>query len=121
MTQIYVEVEDNPNCGYSPQQAFQVLGPPCQAPAVLIHEIGARPGPHVVVGWSSKDGGTPCPVTCVKVTDSGAGVSLLISGGDYGIRLRPAADHGPWDLGDARQWGEPYMLLDPAIRVEAMP
>ena len=63
-----------------------------------------------VTGWS---GSGPQPANAVKVSDSGAGVSLLIYGGDEGIRLRPASSTAPWSLYDPEQWGEPCLLLDP--------
>ncbi|MBI4305166.1 MAG: hypothetical protein HY678_02500 [Chloroflexi bacterium] len=119
LSQIYVEVEENPNCDYLPQQAFQALEPPREAAALLLDD-GPRPGPHVVVGWSSRGGGSPTAVTYAKVTDSGAGASLLVSGGDYGIRIRPAGSDSPWRIHDPEQWGEPYLLLDPAIRIETL-
>jgi hypothetical protein len=33
-----------------------------------------------------------------------------VVGGAWGLRLQPAAA-GKWDLNDASQWGEPYLLL----------
>lgn len=117
MAQIYVEVEENPNCDYSPLQTFQTLEPPRSAVALLVPEVTARQGAHAVVGWCSDRGGSPCAVIYARVTDSGSGSSLLISGGDFGIRLKPVGDRTPWAVGAAGQWGEPYMLLDPNAAV----
>jgi hypothetical protein len=114
MSQVWVEVEENPNCPYSPLQTFEGRGTERTADALLVQNVSGRAGPHVVVGWSSKDRGAPCPVRYVLVADSGAGVSLLVSGGDYGLRLRPAESSLEWSLDAADQFGEPYLLLDPA-------
>ncbi|MBI2964694.1 MAG: hypothetical protein HYY34_00660 [Chloroflexi bacterium] len=117
MAQIYVEVEENPNCAYSPLQTFQTLEPPKTATALVVPEVSGGRGAHAVVGWGSARGGSACPVTYARVTDSGAGSSLLISGGDFGIRLKPLGDRTPWKIGAAGQWGEPYMLTDAAAAV----
>lgn len=117
MPQIYVEVEESPNCEYSPLQTFQALEPPRTAAALVVSEVAGGRGAHSVVGWCSDRGGSPCAVTYARVTDSGSGSSLLVSGGDYGIRLKPAGDRTSWAIGAAGQWGEPYMLLDPNVAV----
>lgn len=116
MGHIFIDIEENDNCGYHPMQTFETVGDERVYAAVQIPDVYARTGPHVVVGWHSEDGGGPCPVTVVEVTDSGASTSLLIAGGDCGIRLRPAQAHAEapaWKLGDPNQWGEPYLLLPP--------
>ena len=46
--------------------------------------------PCWVVGWSSEGDGTPEDgVECVAVEDSGAGLSYLVHGGDWGLRFQP--------------------------------
>ena len=52
----------------------------------------------------------------VQVTDSGAAVSLLVAGGDFGLRIKPE-DSGDWSLAAEDQWGEPFMLLDPEAAI----
>ncbi len=120
MPQVWVEVEENPNCSYSPQQVFEARGPEMTADALLVPEVSGHDGPHEVVGWSGDLGGSPCPVRYVLVGDSGAGVSLLVAGGTFGIRLRPVGSRSPWRIGSADQWGEAYMLLDPSAPVSAI-
>jgi hypothetical protein len=120
LAQVYVEVEESPNCAYSPLQTFQALEPPLMSPGVRVASVSGRTGPHDVVGWCSDAGGSPCHVTCVQVTDSGAGSSLLVSGGDFGVRLRPSGNPRPWSIDDADQFGEPYLLLDPAAAIEPL-
>jgi hypothetical protein len=115
--QVWVEVEDNENCAYSPLQVFEGRGPESFAETLTIPELSRRQGAHVATGWSSDGGGSPCPVRYVIVSDSGAGVSLLVAGGDYGLRLRPASASGPWRLGDPAQFGEAYLLLPPDVPV----
>jgi hypothetical protein len=120
LAQVYVEVEESPNCAYSPLQTFQALEPPRTSTGVRIASASGRTGPHDLVGWCSDAGGSPCEVTCVRVTDSGAGSSLLVWGGDFGVRLRPSGSRRPWSVHDTEQFGEPYLLLDPAAVVEPL-
>lgn len=112
MGRIYIDVEENPNCGYHPMQTFETQTPERETDELWIPGVPGADGPHVVVGWCSDDNGSPCPVTLVEVTDSGAAVSLLVVGGDYGLRVKPEGSGG-WSIDAAGQWGEPYMLLDP--------
>ena len=46
-----------------------------------------------------------------RVLDAGQAVAHLISGGDWGIRMRPEGSPANWDLADEDQWGEPYLVL----------
>ena len=119
MAYIFVEVEENPNSWYLPMQAFEIRGDVRTAPAIRVDAVSGGEGPHEIVGWSSDGEGTPCEVIYVEVSDSGAAVSLLIKGGDYGIRMRPQGSSGPWRLGDDAQRGDPYMLV--AAEVEIIP
>ncbi len=121
MDRIYVEVEENPNSWYLPLQTFETRGEPKTASAIRVDAISGSDGPHDVVGWSSEGGGTPCDVTYVEISDSGAAVSLLVMGGDYGIRMRPANSPGPWSLDDETQRGDPYALLPPEIGIMPLP
>ena len=117
MPQVYVEVEESPNCSYFPMQVFEARGAEQQASELVVPEVSGARGPHAICGWCSEDGGSPCPVRWVEVGDSGAGTSLLVVGGDFGIRLKPAGSKAHWRPDDPAQWGEPYMLLDPDIEV----
>ncbi len=112
MPQIWVEVEESRNCPYSPQQVFETLGEVKTAAEIRVADVAGNEVSEIIAGWSSVDGGSPCPVRYVKVTDSGSGVSLLVCGGDFGIRVRPADRPGPWNLADSAQRGEAYLLLD---------
>jgi hypothetical protein len=111
MDQVWIDIEDNPNCGYFPMQTFEAQGTPQIAKSVVIDEVSGRDGPQEVVGWSAESGGSPSEVTVVLIGDSGAGMSRLVMGGDNGIRMRPAKSASEWSLDDAEQRGEPYILL----------
>ena len=114
MAQIWIDIEDNENCGYFPMQTFEMRGSPETSPSVVVDDLPGpegSEGPQEIVGWCSEGGGTPCEVTVVLVGDSGAGESRLINGGDNGIRIRPAGSSEPWSLDAGRQRGEPYILL----------
>jgi hypothetical protein len=111
MGQIWVEVEESDNCGYLPTQIFETRSEPMTADAVLTEAVSGGEGPHVVTGWSCEAGGGPAPITYVRVSDSGAAVSVLVRGGDCGIRLRAKEAGGPWEIGAQDQRGEPYLLL----------
>ncbi len=126
MGRIYIEVEENPNCAYHPLQTFETRTEERQVDELWIPGVPGKEGPHIAVGWSSgnavdnhENRSGPCPVTLVEVTDSGAAVSLLVAGGDYGLRIK-AAGSGYWSLDASEQWGEPYMLLDPNTQTRAI-
>ena len=111
MAQVWVEVEESPNAPYLPLQVFETKGESRRAAAIRVESVAGGAGPHEVVGWCSDGDGSPCEVTYTEVSDSGAAVSVLVVGGDYGIRMRPAASPAPWSLDDPAQRGEQYMLL----------
>lgn len=112
MGRIFIDVEENPNCGYHPMQTFETRTEEREVDELWVPGMPGEDGPHLVVGWCSEGGDGPCPLTLVEVTDSGAAVSMLVMGGDYGLRIKPEGS-GEWSLDAAEQWGEPYMLLDP--------
>ncbi len=59
-------------------------------------------GEHrVQAAWSD---GRRTPATQVRIEDSAAGISLLVYGGDYGLRLQ--RDDGP-------ERAEPYLIIAP--------
>lgn len=127
MGQIWVDVEENPNSEYLPMRVFETQGDEVVAPAIRVAEVSGGEGPHEIVGWSSEGGGTPTDVTYAPVTDSGAALSIIVVGGDFGIRMRPVGPEksgpetkeatGGWSLDDAGQRGEPYLLLPPDVEI----
>ena len=87
--QIYIEVEENDNCEYMSMQLYETRADPTPIAWVRLFEPGRPDGVYEVTGWSSEGGGTPCPAMYVPVSDSGQAIAHLISGGDWGIRMRP--------------------------------
>ena len=108
---IFLEVEDNENCEYMPLQVYEAHSDPVPIFEVNLEEPGRPPGVYSVTGWSSEGGGTPCPAMYAPVSDSGQAVVHLVYGGDWGVRFKPQGSEHPWDLGNADQWGEPYIML----------
>ncbi|MGH9749228.1 MAG: hypothetical protein ACRD6R_04820 [Candidatus Polarisedimenticolia bacterium] len=98
-------IEENPGCPEGCDLRFAAAGEPRRVTWVRPEEGAAAV--CGVSGWSSAGGGSPCPAFAVPVEDSGAGVSILIYGGDRGLRLTPPG---------GAPYGEPYLLLsDPEL------
>ncbi len=115
MAQVWIDIEDNDNCGYFPMQTFEVRGIERVASSVVLDSHANVEGRCEVVGWS--DDGV-CEVRVVAVGDSGAGESVLVYGGNHGIRLRSYKIGGEWSLFSPEEFGEPYMLLPSLVEVE---
>lgn len=101
-------IEPNPNTPDGCGQRFKAEGPPR---AVRCVRYWIAPDAHLlceVTGlWSAGGKGVPCPAMAVPVEDSGAGASMLVYGGDWGLRITPLdGAHDPF--------GEPYLLVAPA-------
>jgi len=75
-------------------------------------EDADAPGPFRVEGRDATD--RPCSARAISVEDSAAGVSVLVFGGDHGLRLFDERNPG------ASPRAEPYLLLPP-FAVEATP
>ncbi len=117
MGQIWVDVEENANSEYTPMRVFETQGDERVAHAIRVSEVSGGEGPHEIVGWSSEGGGTRTDITYAPVTDSGAAVSIIVVGGDFGVRMRPLEDEGDWSLDAEGQHGEPYLLLPPDVDI----
>lgn len=107
----YVEVESNPNSAQSASQVFRSITTPFRVAQVRIYEGEPEGLLCAITGWSSAHNGTPVDVYAVRIEDSSEGEAMLVYGGDWGIRLRPAASEAPWSNDDPSQWGEPYLVL----------
>lgn len=59
-----------------------------------------------------------CPAYVQTVEDSGAGVTHLVFGGIWGIRLKPVSLQEDWDLESRNQWGEPYLSVADASDIK---
>ena len=108
ITQVWIDIDENENCGYFPMQVFEVRGVERVAERLLLEDVNDVDGRCEIVGWS--DTGR-CEIRVVPVGDSGSGESLLVHGGNHGIRLRPELTNGDWSLDASCEFGEPYMLL----------
>ncbi len=115
MAQVWIDIEENDNCGYFPIQTFEARGEECRASAIALDNVVNVSGRCEVVGWND---GSKCEVRVVPIGDSGAGESILVYGGNHGIRLRPLASEASWSLDSDGQTGEPYMLLPTGTRVD---
>ena len=109
---IEIDVDSGANSDISFQRTFDAREDPREVTRVVAPRRDGVELPCAVTGWSA-DG--PCPAYATIVWDSGDGVTLLIYGGDEGIRLKPADSDAPWDVNDGSQWGEPCLLLDPSV------
>lgn len=107
----YVEVEPNDNSPMMAQHVFPNAGLPF--PVSHVHVYDGVPGGRLcaVTGWSSAGGGSEVRAYAVEVEDSSEGRAILVYGGDWGIRLRPAGSDAPWSLEDTNQWGETHLVL----------
>lgn len=104
-----IEIPTNPNCAAVDMRVFHELEAPRPVGAVRLERELGRARWYAVTGWTTA--GTPVAALAQKVDDSGDGIALLLRGGDAGLRLRPTEHQGPWQLGDPRQWGEPFLML----------
>lgn len=108
---IYLEVEENANCGYMPLQLYEARADAVPISRVRLFEPDVPHGVYEVTGWCSDDGGSPCPAMYAPVSDSGQAVVHLVMGGDWGIRLKPAGSVEEWDIRSPSQLGMPYLML----------
>ena len=115
MSQVWIDIEDNDNCGYFPMQTFEVRGVERVAHSIVLDDVTNVDGRCQAVGWS--DAGR-CGIRVVPVGDSGAGESILVHGGNHGIRLRSYRIADEWSIASADEFGEPYMLLPTGTEVE---
>lgn len=99
---INVFIEANPNCPEGCDQRFSASGEARPVTWVRHCPGGDETILCDVSGWSSAGGGSPCPAQAVAVEDSSSGVSTLVYGGDWGLRLTPRG---------GEPFGEPYLLL----------
>ena len=111
---LVIEIAPNPNCEPVEMRVFHDLEPPRPVIQVRLEASADTREPqwYAVTGWTAS--GTVCPALARRVDDSGDGVALLISGGDAGLRLRPAGSNVPWRLEDQTQQGVPFLLIGDA-------
>jgi hypothetical protein len=117
---MFVEVESNPNCAASCFARFKETGQPRRVVQVRTYDRSAQGEWCWITGWTDDPEHPRCPVHAQPVEDSGAGITHLIYGGIWGVRLKPVVLTEDWDLESPNQWGEPYLSLADAkdIRYE---
>ena len=108
---MYVEVDQNSNYENSVFVRFRELGPARPVSQVRVCDRVSSGEWCRVTGWREDPSVPLCPAMAQPVEDSGAGVVYLISGGNWGIRLKPLEVDEEWSLESTRQWGEAYLLL----------
>ena len=109
-----LEIESNPNCEQSLFLRFKEAGPPKRVVKVRTFERRSEGEWCWVTGWTDDPGRPACPAHAQLVEDSGAGLTHLVYGGIYGVRLKPVVLSEDWSLHSPNQWGEPYLsLADP--------
>ncbi len=118
MSQVWIDIEDNDNCGYFPIQTFEARGVERVARSIVLDDVTNIEGRCEVVGWSDEGA---CDIRVVKVGDSGAGESILVHGGNHGIRFRSYRIADEWSLYSGDEFGEPYMLLPTGTMIEFLP
>ncbi len=115
-----IEVESNPNCEGSVFCRFKEAGPARQVLKVLTYERRSEGEWCWVTGWRDHAQDPCCPAYAQCVEDSGAGLTYVVFGGIYGVRLKPVTSDAEWGLQQPDQWGEPYLsLADPEALVFA--
>jgi hypothetical protein len=106
-----VEVESNPNCESSLYARFRESGPARRVVKVRTFERRSEGEWCWVTGWTDSPDNPRCAAHAQLVEDSGAGLTYLVFGGLWGIRLKPVVLDEDWSLESGGQWGEPYLAL----------
>src|SRR4051812_30132620 len=105
---MYLSVDENPNCELPDGRVLQERGEPVRVAEVLRQRAGQEVW-CPIVSWEAQ--GASGPAWARKVDDSGEGTCYLVYGGRWGLRLKDPTCQDAWDLHDAHQWGEPFLLL----------
>ena len=111
---MFVEIESNPNFEGSYFLRFHEIGPPRPITHVKTYDRLSQGEWCEITGWCDDSEAFLCPAYAQMVEDSGAGVSYLIFGGNWGLRLKPEHCGSDWNLYDTGQWGEGYMVISDA-------
>ena len=108
---MYVEVESNPNCETSVFLRFKEVNLAQPVTHVKIYDRTSRGEWCSVTGWCDDPDQPACSAYAQLVEDSGAGMTYLVFGGNWGVRLKSADCHDDWEIGHPAQWGEAYLSL----------
>ena len=105
-------IEENANCPDGGSWRFHTIGSPQRVTQVRLYDDGAVGQWFEVVGWTGHASQPVCEAQVHKIDDSGSGTAFLISGGAWGVRLRPVSELEPWSVQCDRQRGVPYVVVD---------
>ena len=108
---MFVEVESNPNCERGLFARFKETSPARRVARVRTFERKSEGEWCWVTGWTDSPDDPRCPAYAQLVEDSGAGLTFIVFGGIWGIRLKPTALEEDWSLESRHQWGEPYLAF----------
>ena len=106
-----IEVESNPNCESSLYARFKESGPARRVEKVRSFERRAEGEWCWVIGWTDDPTHPRCHAQAQLVEDSGSGLTYVVFGGIWGIRLKPMLLDEDWSLESRNQWGEPYLAV----------
>lgn len=111
---MYIDIEPNDNLAEACMATFNVTGPGRSVTAIHL-DVDDVWVWCAVTGWED---GAPVPAVLTPIEESGDGPALLVSGGNQGLRLARLAGPDdltvvPWDLDDAGQWAEGFLIVVP--------
>jgi hypothetical protein len=114
---MYIDILPNDNLTEPAMATFKEVGLGADIAAVRLH-LPDGVAWCAVTGWN--DG--PVPARWTPIEESGDGPARLLSGGEQGLRLARIADPSAarqvrWDVADASQWAEPFLLCTPDTEV----
>jgi hypothetical protein len=107
-------IDANGNCAEGGSWRFNDLEPPRPVSRVRLYDTVPAGEWFDVVGWRGDSARPVCEAMMRKIDDSGSGIAYLITGGEWGVRLKPADDPSEWSVQNDRQRGAPY-LIAPSI------
>jgi len=108
---VIVEVESNDNCDMSVFARFKEVGPARPVAQVKLYDRNSSGEWYWITGWSDDTQTPTCQAYVQVVEDSGAGLTYLVYGGLYGLRLKAVTSEEAWNLDSPHQWGETYLSL----------
>ena len=106
---VLVEISSNSNCEPVDLRVFHDVEAPRPVRQVCLQRLNEPSAWYDITGWTLDN--RPCPAMACRVDDSGEGLAVLVTGGEAGLRLRPAGSGSTWSLEDAGQWGASFLLM----------
>jgi len=111
---MYIDIDSNANLDEACMATFKETGASVPLRAAKLWRDGVWQW-CAVTGWSDD---APAPALLTPIEESGDGPALLLHGGNQGLRLAviaaaSAAAAVCWDISDAGQWAEPFLLCRP--------